>query len=155
MNPVTICSRFRRCGVYQFNPDDIDCSVSIVNLEKLVCKKWLKMQIVKMMMVQAICSVIMMHRQFSISPEKVVLFQQKFKEGYDLPDDKYIKWLHETYPESIMNCTASAVENGTPGYINDGAQATCEKLLLFQWRFADRYDFLDESTWNENHPGKK
>jgi len=31
MNPTTICSEFQRCGVYPFNPDAIDCSVSITN----------------------------------------------------------------------------------------------------------------------------
>ena len=31
MNPTTKCSGFRRCGVYPFNPDAIDCSVSVTN----------------------------------------------------------------------------------------------------------------------------
>jgi len=33
INPVTICSGFRRCGVYPFNPDAIDYSVSVSNPE--------------------------------------------------------------------------------------------------------------------------
>ena len=37
--------------------------------------------------------------QSSISPEKAALFQRRFEEGYDLPDDEYVKWLHETHPE--------------------------------------------------------
>jgi len=31
MNPTAICSGFQRCGVYPFNTDTIDCSVSITN----------------------------------------------------------------------------------------------------------------------------
>ena len=53
--------------------------------------------------------------QSSISPEKAALFQRRFEEGYDLPDDEYVKWLHETHSESIMNQTASAIENDTLG----------------------------------------
>ena len=33
MNPVTISSDFWRCGVYSFNKDAIDCSVSVINPE--------------------------------------------------------------------------------------------------------------------------
>ena len=71
----------------------------------------------------------------SISPEKAALFQRRFKEGYDLPDDEYVKWLHETHPESIMSQTASAIENDTLGYANRGTQITHEKLLLYEQRF--------------------
>ena len=33
MNPATISSEFWRCGVYPFNPNAIDCSVSVANPE--------------------------------------------------------------------------------------------------------------------------
>jgi len=33
MNPTTICSRFRKRGVFPFNPNAIDCSVSVINPE--------------------------------------------------------------------------------------------------------------------------
>ena len=33
MNPVIICSGFRRCGVYPLNPDVINCNVSVANPE--------------------------------------------------------------------------------------------------------------------------
>ena len=75
--------------------------------------------------------------QSSISLEKSVLVQQRFEEGYDLPDDEYMKWLHETHPELIMNRTAYATENYTPVHANDNAQITHEKLLLFQQWFEE------------------
>jgi len=33
MNPTTICSGFRKYGIYPFNPDATDCSVSVDNPE--------------------------------------------------------------------------------------------------------------------------
>ena len=38
MNPATISSGCRRCGVYPFNEDTIDCSVSVINPEAS-CRK--------------------------------------------------------------------------------------------------------------------
>ena len=35
-----------------------------------------------------------------MSPEKSLLFQRRFEEGYDLPDEEYMEWLHENHPES-------------------------------------------------------
>ena len=34
MTPSTICAGFHKCGVYPFNPDAIDCSISVGNSEK-------------------------------------------------------------------------------------------------------------------------
>ena len=33
MTPTVICAGFRRCGVYPFNPQAIDCSISTDNPE--------------------------------------------------------------------------------------------------------------------------
>ena len=33
MTPTVICAGFRRCGVYPFNPQAIDCSISTENPE--------------------------------------------------------------------------------------------------------------------------
>ena len=32
--------------------------------------------------------------------EKIALFQRRCEEGYDLPDEEYIQWLHETHPDA-------------------------------------------------------
>jgi len=32
--------------------------------------------------------------------EKLILFQRRYEEGYDLPDE-YMKWLHENHPETV------------------------------------------------------
>ena len=61
-----------------------------------------------------------------------------------MPNDEYMKWLHETHPEYLMIRTVSVNENDTPGDANNGAQIIPEKVLLFQQRFAEEYDFLDE-----------
>ena len=31
MNPATICAGFRKCGIYPFKPDAIDCGISVTN----------------------------------------------------------------------------------------------------------------------------
>ena len=31
MNPATICAGFRKCGVYPFKPDAIDCGTGVTN----------------------------------------------------------------------------------------------------------------------------
>ena len=33
-DPSTICAGFCKCGVYPFNPDAIDCSISVGDSEK-------------------------------------------------------------------------------------------------------------------------
>ena len=54
-----------------------------------------------------------------------------------------------------MNQTAPAIENDTLGYANQGTQITHEKLLLYERRFKEGYDFPDEEhmKWlHKNHP---
>ena len=159
MNPVTICSGFRRCGVYPLNPDVIDCSISIVNPEASLHEVdedagSQDNQSDDGMSDPQQCN----NGQSSISPEKAALFQQRFEEGYDLPDDDYVKWLHETHPESIMNQTASAIENDTSNMqqCNDTQSIISpEKAALFQHRFEEGYDLPDDEyvKWlHETHP---
>ena len=31
MNPAMICAGFRKCGVYPFKPDAINCGISVAN----------------------------------------------------------------------------------------------------------------------------
>ena len=34
MTPSTISAGFRKCGVYPFNPDAIDCGISVDNIDE-------------------------------------------------------------------------------------------------------------------------
>ena len=88
MNPATICSGFRRCGVYPLNPDAIDCTVSVINSEASLqqVNKDANSQSDDTSDLQQLNDT-----QLSISPEKAALFQRRFEEGYDLPDDEYMK----------------------------------------------------------------
>jgi len=95
---TTICSGFRRCGVYPFNPDAIDCSVSVVNPEATLqqahvhsdpesynenyCKKSQQPPVI-------------------LSSDKLVLFQRRLREGFDIPDEEYMKWLKQDRPETF------------------------------------------------------
>ena len=153
MNPTTICSGFRRCGVYPLNPDAIDCSVSVVKPEASLqqLNREADSQDDGTSNVQQLNDA----QSSSTSPEKAALLQRRFEEGYDLPDDEYIKWLHHAHPESIINQTASAIENDILNKMDGGAQIMPEKSLLFQRRFEEEYDLPDEEymEWlHENHP---
>lgn len=44
--------------------------------------------------------------------EKSLLFQQRFEEGYDLPDEEYKECLHENHPECRSECCVNS-NNGS------------------------------------------
>ena len=97
MNPTTICSGFRRCGVYPFNPDAIDCSVSIVNPEASL------QQARTLSEVESRDENSGRENQqpsVNLSPDKLVLFQRRLSEGYNIPNEEYMKWLKENHPET-------------------------------------------------------
>ena len=56
-----------------------------------------------------------------ITTEKLILFNQRFEEGYDLPDEEYTKWLQENHPESISKCfvSSNSVSERSPWSISD------------------------------------
>ena len=96
MNPTTICSGFRRCGVYPFNPDAIDCSVSIVNpgasLQQGRAFSEAENRDENSGRENQPTSV-------SLSSDKLVLFQRRLAEGYNIPNEEYMEWLKESNPE--------------------------------------------------------
>ena len=54
------------------------------------------------------------NRGTQITHEKHLLYEQRFKEGYDFPDEEYMKWLHENHPESKTECIVRS-NNGSDG----------------------------------------
>ena len=44
--------------------------------------------------------------QSTIPPEKTALFQQRYEEGYDIPDNEYMQWLRENHPEAAAEYPA-------------------------------------------------
>ena len=82
MNPTTISSGFRRCGVYPFNPNVIDCSVSVANPEASLQE--VNKRGDKSKSTDQVCD-----RKSTLPPEKAPLFQRRYEEGYDVPDDEY------------------------------------------------------------------
>ena len=56
----------------------------------------------------------------AISPEKEALFQRRYKEGYDIPDDEYIKWLRDNHPEDAVEYPVLFTGgNDYPSYLTD------------------------------------
>ena len=51
----------------------------------------------------------------TMPPEKIALFEQRYKEGYDIPDDEYMQWLRKSHPEAAAEYPAFFTGN------NDGS----------------------------------
>ena len=51
-----------------------------------------------------------------VSPEKLALFQQRYEEGYDLPDKEYMDWLHEYHPDGVLDHTTTYKESSSNDY---------------------------------------
>ena len=161
MNPATISSGFWRCGVYPFNKDAIDCSVSVINPEASLQKVNERDDKTK-------GSNQVHDGKSTIPPEKAALFLRRYEEGYDIPDDEYMQWLRENHPESITdqaahshNCNnlvgQSNSDGQTDNQISDGKSTVPPEIkgALFQQRYKEGYDIPDDEymQWlRENHP---
>ena len=45
--------------------------------------------------------------QSTVPPEiKAAIFQRRYKEGYDVPDDEYMEWLMENHPDPVTDQAA-------------------------------------------------
>lgn len=123
MTSSIICAGFRKCGVYPFNPNAIDCSISVTNPESFdetgddketeevsdennpqmvngAHDKTEPLNSVKHNDETECHSVISEKEPDKQWPaDKILLFQRRYEEGYDVPDEEYIQWLHETHPD--------------------------------------------------------
>ena len=97
MTPTVICAGFRRCGVYPFNPQTIDCSIRTENPEaSLTRPNDEQTETEDGLMENGGESTI---TEFSIDQEQ--RFQTRFEEGYDLMDPEYLHWLEINHPDSV------------------------------------------------------
>ena len=92
MTPSTICAGFKKSGVFPFNPEAIDCGVSVNETHVLG-------QVVG-------ATIGEVDKEGNREPpvfsaEQQLLFQTRYEEGYDLPDPDYHQWLTIHHPESV------------------------------------------------------
>ena len=129
MNPATICSGFRRNGIHPFNPDAITCSISVENpdasLQQVSNKENLggnSMGSSKEAVTEKSSEKSMSASKESasenatnswLSPEKLALFQRRYEEGYDLPDEEYVDWLLQYHPDSALDHTTTFMESSS------------------------------------------
>ena len=96
-------------GVYPFNPDAIDCSVSVTNLgaslQQVHANSEAEIQDVDANWENQ-CQCIL---STSLLLDKLALFQQQFSEGHDFPDEEYMTWLKENHPETFTDIYGSEV----------------------------------------------
>ena len=97
MTTAVICSGFRRCGVYPFNPQAIDCSISTENPEaSLTEPNDQQPETENGRMENGHENTV---TDFSVEQEQ--RFQRRFEEGYDLMDPEYLCWLEINHPDSV------------------------------------------------------
>ena len=85
--PLNILGGFKKAGIFPFNPGE-------VSDRQLAPSKALKKPT---------------SEAHSFSPEQIKLFEQRFKEGYDLPDPAYLAWksANHSSPESVSSANAA------------------------------------------------
>ena len=121
MTPSTICSGFRRCGVYPFNPKAIDCQLTAEKDEgSKGCEGQSKPSedgngdhedhgesddhgrrksdefnryVPEDLHLDPDTN--------QIDSKKEELFQRRFEEGYDIYDSEYLEWLERNHPVSV------------------------------------------------------
>ena len=117
MTPSTICSGFRRCGVYPFNPNAIDCRLADSRAHEGEAQaseeedgggnedhggsahSWREES-------GELAGYLPdgLHSNSDanqIDSKKEELYQRRFEEGYDVYDSGYLKWLEKNHPEFV------------------------------------------------------
>lgn len=97
--PETICSGFRRAGIVPFCPDVLlkRCPGSM-EVDEDVCETSTSQHSSTETLDKVNdCS----SDNPTFSPEKEELYQRRFEEGYDLFDEDYERWLHNSHPEVL------------------------------------------------------
>ena len=105
MTPSTICAGFKKCGIFPFNPKAIDCSISVDNPGAMLTQA------------QGGGSHDVDNEVFSgdspvfsgdspvfsgDSPVQEQQFQERYDEGYDLPESEYLRWIRIHQPEYVL-----------------------------------------------------
>ena len=132
MTLSTICAGFRKCGVYPFNPDAIDCSIGVANVNGSDKENdddnnnhksgevpedvgeedtESEAQQSRVANERVVCE--------QWPAEKLTLFQQRC---YNIPDEEYMQWLEKTHPNAgsdIGNNSLSLMD-----YFSDAPKAT-------------------------------
>ena len=126
MTPTIICSGFRRCGVYPFNPHAIDCSISRDNPDASLggTAGESEEQSEKPEDEDEDKS-----GRKSFSEEQEQLYQRRYDEGYDLMDPQYLQWLEIHHPDSVPAAKTKLVP--APSYDQDLNQQSLADVFSF------------------------
>ena len=105
MTPANICSGFRKCGIYPYNPDATDCSISTNNPAEQQGNHTRDNKMNRDEDGDGSQSGEESDDQFdplfTFSAEKDQLFQLRYEEGYDLYDQEYLHWRSIHHPSAV------------------------------------------------------
>ena len=102
MTPTIICSGFRKCGVYPFNPCAINCSISRDNPDASLTVNRGENETENEKPEDGENSDEQENdKNKTFSEEQEQLYQMRYEEGYDLMDPQYLQWLEIHHPDSV------------------------------------------------------
>ena len=108
--PLNILGGFKKAGIYPFNPGEVID-------RQLAPSKALKKPETQ-----------------SFSPDQIKLFEQRFEEGYDVPDPEYLAWRSAKHPSpgsvsSEASTAYAATSSSTPVSIGNTSHRSSEEVL--------------------------
>ena len=109
---------FRKTGIYPLNPGVID--------DKMLCQltpNYLHLhlhQVKKSLRLQALVK-----SQQRVSQEQQILYEQRYREGYDVPDVEYEAWLRILHPSGSSHSSFYSYPEGTEA-ANRKKEESCE-----------------------------
>ena len=101
--PVNVLSGFKKTGIYPFNPSSVDDRQLVPSNALSNTPNSSQEQPISEGEVQPML----------FSPEKEILFQKRFEEGYDVQDEEYITWVRINHPERCVSVDSSSGVSAT------------------------------------------
>lgn len=101
MTPSNICMGFKKCGVYPFNDNAIDCGIAFTagSNEDEDSNSSPKRSRDEDSSIPDTDDLIEKCNEFSA--EKLEVFQTRYEEGYDIYDRDYMMWLEINHPSTV------------------------------------------------------
>ena len=140
MTPANICSGFKKCGIYPYDRTAIKCVMAPQN-PKTPDE-----------------STTTTENGIAFTEVEENLYQTRYEEGYNLFDEKYIKWLEQNHPLNIpadvqyLTQRTLSTDESTMTTEN-GIAFTEEEEKLYQTRYEEGYNVSDEKyiKWLEQN----
>lgn len=114
MSTVNILSGFRKCGIYPFNPGEVNDRQLAPS--KAVCPRAVTSQ---------------PQETPVFTKEKEELFKKRYEENFDIPDPEYVVWLKLNHPDAeVSSLETSSVSSSVKASSTDSSKVLSDVLVL-------------------------